>query len=139
MYAPHTVTVYFTGGEENHITVLTGVFYDGSRAAGTAAEGLTGTAGAALFIPFGVKAEDALTGRARRYAGPKQFAAAEDRSGLWSLGLGEQWFFVKGRVTEPAMNFQQIKARYEGVHRLVRVNERGFGSAEMRHFEAEGA
>ena len=139
MFAPHTVTVYYAGpGEAVHVTVLEGVLYDGALAAGTSRAGMEGGGGARLFIPNDVRASDGLTGRIRVRAGLREFLAAPDKSGLWSLGTGERWFFAPGRAVEPEGSFQRVNSRW-GAHRVTRVRLRDFGSPGMGHWEAEGA
>lgn len=137
MYTPHTVTVWYTGGAEPHVTVLRGVFYDAAKAANAAKVGMEGADAVDLYIPLSVKATDAA-GEPRQFVGPKAFAAAEDKSGLWTLDTGQTFFFVKGEVTE-GRTFQEVNARHDNVHRITKVDVKDFGSPSMHHIQVGGA
>lgn len=135
MYAPHTVTVYspvedpVTFEVTQHITVLRGVFLDASKASNVRTSGLEGADSVNLFIPFNVDTD-------KTYADPKAFESAADKSGLWTLRIGD--FFVKGEVVEDK-DFQYINLNYDDVYRITKVDKKDFGSELMRHFEAGGA
>ena len=136
MYAPHTVTVYsviedpVTFEEIRHITVLRGVFMDASKAANVRTSGLEGADSVNLFVPFSVDASG------KTYAEPKEYERAEDKSGLWTLRIGD--FFVKGEVAEDR-DFQYLNANYDDVYRITKVDRKDFGSESLRHFEVGGA
>lgn len=145
MYAPHTVTVFNVGEEEDiasgfqpiSATILRGVMLDASKAVNVRESGLVGADSVNLYIPFTVEAVDALTGLQRSYVGPKEYDNADDVSGLWTLGTGERHFFAKGEITE-ALDFQTINRKYESVHQITKVDTKDFGSPSMRHWEVGG-
>ena len=91
MYAPHSITVYTITEDEvtfesvYNITILRGVFFDAAHAANVRESGLEGADVVNLFIPFNVNAIDGITGFPKRFATPKQYEAAEDKSNLWTL------------------------------------------------------
>jgi len=136
MYAPHTVTVYspiedfVTFEETRYITVLRGVFMDAAKASNVRTSGLEGADSVNLFVPFSVDASGKV------YADPKAFESASDKSGLWTLRVGD--FFVKGEVDED-MDFQYLNSNYDDVYRITKVDKKDFGSEPMRHWEVGGA
>lgn len=142
MYAPHTVTVYspvedpVTFEVTQHITVLRCVLMDASKASNVRTSGLEGADSVNLFIPFCVKAADGVSLLDKTYVDPKEFESAADKSGLWTLRIGD--FFVKGEVVEDK-DFQYINANYDDVYRITKVDKKDFGSESMRHFEVGGA
>lgn len=142
MYAPHTVTVYspiedpVTFEVTQHITVLRGVFMDAAKASNVRTSGLEGADSVNLFIPFSVKAADGVSLMDKSYVDPKEFESAADKSGLWTLRIGD--FFAKGEVVEDK-DFQYINANYDDVYRITKVDKKDFGSEFMRHFEVGGA
>jgi len=107
MYTPHTVTVYnvttetgpdFEDVTKNNITVLKGVFLAASKGTNVRQSGLEGADAVILHIPFSVDARDGLTGQPKTYAPPVEYWRSEDKSGLWTLSVGRQTFFIKGEV-----------------------------------------
>lgn len=142
MYAPHTVTVYstiedsVTFEETRYITVLHGVFMDASKAANVRTSGLEGADSVNLFIPFSVRATDGVSLLEKRYVDPKEFGATADKSGIWTLRIGD--FFVKGDVVEDK-DQAYMEANYDDVYRITKVDKKDFGSESMRHFEVGGA
>lgn len=142
MYAPHTVTVYssienqVTFEVTRYITVLHGVFMDAAKAANVRSSGLEGADSVNLFVPFSVCATDGKSLLDKSYVDPKAFEAAEDKSGLWTLRVGD--FFVKGEVVEDK-EFQYINLNYDDVYRITKVDKKDFGAESMRHFEIGGA
>lgn len=145
MYAPHTVTLYYVTEDQvtfettNYITVLDGVFMDAAKAANVRTSGLENADAVNLFIPFDVSATDGVTGATKIYVSPKRFEAMEDKSDVWTLATGNNCFFVKGVVLEPEQNFQYINLNYDDVYRVTKVDEKDFGSEDMRHWEVGGA
>lgn len=144
MYTPHTVTVYNVGPEDLmtfaqpiNATVLRGVLLDASKAVNVRTSGLESADSVNLYIPFAVEAFDALTGAPRAYVGPKEYAAAEDVSGLWTLDT-ENCFFAKGEIVEIA-DFQTVNAKYDDVYRVTKVDKKDFGTPDMQHWEVGGA
>lgn len=142
MYAPHTVTVYspvedpVTFEVTNYITILRGVFMDASKASNVRTSGLEGADSVNLFVPFSVKVADGVSLLDKVYVDPKEFESATDKSGLWTLRIGD--FFVKGEVVEDK-DFQYINANYDDVYRITKVDKKDFGSEPMRHWEVGGA
>lgn len=148
MYTPHTVTIYNahenaqTQKTEYNITVLNGVFLDISKGANVAKTGLENADAAKLFIPFSVKARNGLTGQAQRYAKPKEYERAEDKSGLWTLRTSGSTspaacFFAKGEIVEKG-GYQKINGDYDDVYRVSSVDVRDFGSPDMHHWQVGG-
>ena len=142
MYAPHTVTVYspvedpVTFEVTNYITILRGVFMDASKASNVRTSGLEGADSVNLFVPFSVKVADGVSLLDKVYVDPKEFESATDKSGLWTLRIGD--FFAKGEVVEDK-DFQYINANYDDVYRITKVDKKDFGSEPMRHWEVGGA
>lgn len=142
MYAPHTVTVYstiedpVTFKETRFITVLRGVFMDAAKASNVRSSGLEGADGVNLLVPFSVRATDGVSLLDKVYVDPKEFESATDKSGLWTLRIGD--FFVKGEVVEDK-DFQYINLNYDDVYRITKVDKKDFGSESMRHWEVGGA
>ena len=142
MYAPHTVTVYsaiedpVTFEVTNYITILRGVFMDAAKAANVRTSGLEGADSVNLFVPFSVRATDGVSLLEKVYVDPKEFESATDKSGLWTLRIGD--FFAKGEVVEDK-DFQYINANYDDVYRITKVDKKDFGSESMRHWEVGGS
>ena len=148
MYAPHVVTVYnasenaATLMSEYNITVLRGVFLDISKGANVIKSGLENADSATLFIPFGIEAENGVTGQAQQYVTPKEYTRLEDKTEFWTIRPGgsdsaSDCFFVKGEVVDQA-GFQSINAQHEDVFRVSSVDPRDFGSPDMQHWEVGG-
>lgn len=138
MYAPHTVTLYYTVEDEvtfqqtNYITVLRGVLLDESKGYNVRASGIEGADAATLYIPFDVDADG------KKYVSPKEFARAEDKSQLWTIDKGNNCFFVSGEAVWPESDFQHINLYFDNVYRVTKVDVKNFGSPSMRHFEVGG-
>lgn len=148
MYAPHTVTVYnitraidkdsFAAVTDLRCTVLRGVFLQATKAANVRATGLEGADAATLYIPFTAEAVDGVTGAKKRYAAPKEYWAASDRSELWTLswsGEGGSTFFVKGEFVTDKEN---VARSQDGCFEVTKVDVMDYGSPDMRHFEVGG-
>lgn len=141
MMFPHAVTMYTisedaeTADVTTNITVVRGVLYDGSKAANVNASGLEGADAVNLYIPFDAESVDGVTGAAKAYLQPRAYAAALDRSDVWTMDPGTT-FFVKGEVVAPDLSFQQINKRYDNVHMVTKVDTKDFGN--LRHFEVGG-
>lgn len=148
MYTPHTVTVYnvttetdpatFDDVTTNHITILRGVFLDASKGTNVRESGLEGADAVVLHIPFFVTAVDGVTGESKQYVGPMEFWRAEDKSGLWTLSVDRNTFFVKGEVVEPNATEEYINLAHDGVYTVTKVDEKDFGSPDMQHWEVGG-
>lgn len=151
MYTPHTVTVYNIVHETDqttmkdvttaYITVIRGVMLQASKAANVRQSGLEGADAVELYIPFSAPAVG-NDGRSKRFAGVKEFSAATDKSGLWTLSVNDDTcttIFIKGEVIEPTMTVQQLEATYDGVYKVTKVDDRDYGSADMRHWQVGGA
>lgn len=145
MYAPHTVTLYYsvedkvTFKETFFVTVLHGVFFDAAKASNLRSSGLENADSVNLYIPFGVKAVDGATGEEKTFASPKVFGAMEDKSAHWTITSGSNCFFVKGEVVELGKDYQYINTNYDDVYRVTKVDEKDFGSKELWHWEVGGA
>jgi len=148
MMFPHTVTVYTASIETdkstleetlvNHIVILRGVLLDATKAVNVNKSGLVGADAVNLYIPFSVEAVDGVTGEAKRYVGPLEFWAAEDKTGLWTLSTGGDTFFAKGEIVEPDKSFAYIGMKYDNVFVVTKVDEKDFGG-DMAHWEVGGA
>ena len=148
MYAPHTVTIYnivqeidpttLDEVEKVYTTILRGVMLQASKAVNVRESGLEGADAVNLYIPFSVEAVDGTTGKAKTYAPPQAFLAAADKSGLWTLsvnGNGGLTFFVKGEfVTDK----EDVAMAQDGCYNVTKVDEKDFGSVDMRHFFVGG-
>lgn len=146
---PHVVTLYNTESIElpennfeptlvNHITVLRGVLLDASKGANVNKSGLEGADAVNLYIPLSVKAVDGVTGAEKRYIGHVEFWRADDKSTLWTLSVSRNCFFVKGEVIHPEWKVQALKAAYDSVYDVNRVDFYDFGG-DMSHWEVGGA
>lgn len=149
MYAPHTVTLYnsvtvldaetFEETEQLYATILRGVLCDASKAVNVRTSGLESADAVNLYIPFTVEAVDGHSGAAKRFAKPQEFAAADDKSELWTIAIdgqnGISTFFAKG---EHADN-KYIALQHDDCYNLTKIDEKDFGSSPMRHWECGGA
>ena len=144
---PHTVTLYTVVTEEdpstfeetttNYITILRGVLLDAVKAKNVNESGLEGADSVALYVPKDVEAVDGVTGEKKQYVGPVEFWKMEDRSGFWTLSVGENSFFVKGEAVHPDWSGQKIDAAYDDVYNINTVDFKDFGG-EMSHWEIGG-
>ena len=145
---PHTVTLYTVVTEEdpstfeetttNYSTILRGVLLDAVKAKNVNESGLEGADSVALYVPKDVEAVDGVTGKAKQDVGPVEFWKAEDRSGFWTLSVGENSFFVKGEAVHPDWSGQKIDAAYDDVYNINTVDFKDFGG-EMSHFQVGGS
>ena len=145
---PHTATLYIitedqvTFEQVTNITVLDGVLLDAAKATNVKSSGLENADSVTVYIPFGVSAMDGVTGNAKRYVSPKEYHAAADKSGVWTLDAAPPGdvttFIVKGAVVEPDKDFQWINRIYDDVYRISSVDMKDFGSTEMQHWEVGG-
>lgn len=149
MYAPNTITVYNAVQETDpatfeeitklYVTILRGVMLQASKAVNVRESGLESADSVNLYIPFSVKAVDGVTGKPKTYIGPQSFFKATDKSGLWTLsvnGNGGLTFFVKGEfVTDK----EDVAMAQDGCYNVTKVDEKDFGSVDMRHWEVGGA
>ena len=149
MYAPHTVTIYnvvqeidqttLNETEKVYTTILRGVLLQASKGVNVRESGLEGSDAVNLYIPFDVEAVDGVTGKPKTYIGPQSFFKATDKSGLWTLsvnGNGGLTFFVKGEfVTDK----EDVAMAQDGCYNVTKVDEKDFGSVDMRHWEVGGA
>ena len=144
LYTPHTVTVYnvredpATFETEVQITILPGVLMEGRESARARAGGLAGTSRAYLFIPRATAARDALTGVQRSWAGPREYALAADRSGLWTLDPNRD-FFALGEVVDESGSFQAINAAHDGVFRVTELTVDENQEQALWHIAVGGA
>ena len=158
---PHTITLYNVSAETdkatfeshvvNHITILKGVLVDVSKGVNVRESGLEGADSVIVYIPFSVLAEDAITGKAKKYAPPVEFWRADDKSGLWTLAITRKGssmegytFFVKGTAlppdgVKPENVAEIVEVMYDHVYNITKVDEKDFGSPDMQHWEVGGA
>ena len=118
---PHTVTLYnISEDSEYHITsnitLLQGVLLDASKGVNVRTSGIEGADAVNLYIPLSVSALDGMSGKKKRYAGPKEYRVSENKDELWTLEPGNNCFFVKGRVLKPGNDFQTINRENDGVY-----------------------
>lgn len=138
---PHTITLYYetedpvTFEPSTHITVLVGVLLDASRAANLNRSGLETADAVNIYIPYDVAAVDGLTRTGKRYVPPKEYAAATDKSGMWTLD-NEHSFVVNGDIVDIGKDYQYINAAYDDVYRVTKVDNKDFGG--LKHFEVGG-
>lgn len=145
---PHTVTVYVTLNEtdpvtmkdveQHYITVLSGVLLVASKAKNVNESGLEGADAVNLYIPLSVAAVDGETGKAKKYVGSVEWWRTEDKSGLWTLSTSGNCFFVKGEAVHYDLPVQTIKAMYDDVYNVTKIDLLDFGD-EMSHLEVGGA
>lgn len=147
MYAPHTVTICnvvletdpatMQETETLYTTVLRGTMLQAGAAAKASAPGLKGDDRAVLYIPFSVQAVDWATGKAKQYVTPETFAAAADKSGLWTLTTHDSSTLLVCGAASPASAAEAQKL--PGCYALTGVDIRDYGSAAMQHWECRGA
>lgn len=144
MYSPDVVTVYNvredprTFEKSVSITILPSALIESSDAAAAQTGKTTGRGGARLFIPWDVAARDAIDGGARYYAPAKVYAAAPDKSELWTLDVNRD-FFVRGKVVVESGDFQAINAANDDCWRVRSVAVNNTAEKSTWHIEAEGA
>ena len=121
----------------NHITVLEGVLPIASKAANVRATGREGADAVNLYVPFGVKAVDGVTGEEKTYVDPVEFWRSEvDKSRIWTISIGT--VFVKGRVVLPDATRTTLELGYDDVYQVTKVDKIDFGSPDMQHWEIGG-
>lgn len=142
----HTVTIYNTYTEQdedyretvtNYITILRGVLLDAVKAANVRESGLEGADAVDLYIPDSVDAVDGLTRKPAKYAGPREFFNAQDRTGLWTLSDTGTTFFIKGEVVEKDKDRQALEMAYDDVYSVTKVDVKDYGG--LPHFEVGGS
>lgn len=138
---PHIITLYYEAEDpvtfepSVYITVLGGVLFDASKAANLNRSGIENADAVNIYIPYDVAATDGLTLLNKQYAPPKEYAAATDKSGIWTLD-NEHSFIVKGNVVDIGKDYQYINAAYDDVYRVTKVDNKDYGG--LRHFEVGG-
>lgn len=148
---PHTITMYnveiYTNLATiedvivNRITILRGVLLDASKAVNVRESGLVGADAVNLIIPFSVEAVDGVTGAKKRYVEPVQFWRADDKSGIWTMSVGNpkkhgvngSCFFVKGEAVHPDLAVGAIEMMYNDVYDITSIDEKDFGG--LLHWE----
>lgn len=143
----HVVTLYNVSTEEdpatfeetpvNYITILRGVLLDAVKAKNVNESGLVGADSVTLYIPQNVEAVDGVTGESKEYIGPVEFWRLEDKTGYWTLSIGQNTFFVKGEAVHEDWTGQKIDATYDDVYNVNTVDFKDFGG-EMSHWEVGG-
>lgn len=84
-----------------------------------------------------MEAVDGVTGVPRKYTGPVEFWKADDKSGLWTLSVARDSFFIKGEAIHPEWTVQTIEAAYDDVYSITKVDLKDFGDG-MAHWEVGG-
>lgn len=145
---PHVVTLYNVITEEdpstfeettvNHITILRGVLLDAVKAKNVNESGLVGADSVTLYIPRDVEAVDGVTGEPKEYIGPVEFWRLDDKTGYWTLSIGQNTFFAKGEAVHSDWTSQKIDATYDDVYDVTKVDFKDFGG-EMSHWEVGGS
>lgn len=120
------------------ITMVTGALLSATQGAAAAAGQMRESGSMTLQLPGRAEAEDALTGAPRVWAGPREYANADDRGGLFTLDPNKD-FIVKGRVVEPTATLQSLAAEYDGVYRVTKFTAAGVGAPALWTLEAGGA
>ncbi len=151
---PHTITLCNVSSETdkttfasvvvNHITILSGVLLDASKAVNVRESGLKGADAVNLYIPFDVSATDGVTGKEKRYVPPIEFWRSEDKSEIWTLsvsstktsGIDGNTFFIKGVAVEPDGDVEFIEMKYDHVYDITKIDEKDFGG--LKHWEIGG-
>lgn len=85
-----------------------------------------------VYIPFAISSK-------RQYIGPKAFAALEDTSAYWTLGMEDK--IVRSVIDfEPDANQRigDLEQMYDDVITIKRVDTRDYGSKAMQHWEVGG-
>lgn len=146
---PHTLTLYTVESrtdpatmrteQVSNITVLDGVLVVPVTASKVDDKGYAGADTVTVYIPFGVKARDGVSGAEKRYMEPKAYAQAEDKAGIWTLSTAGKTFYIKGEVVEPGKTRAELEQAFDDVYSLTRVAQRDFGPVDMQHWEIGGA
>ena len=142
MYTPHIITlVNCIEGDDYAMqylpTVLRGVMLQASKKTNVSKSGLVDADSVTLFIPFSVDAGG------KTFLKPKEYAATEDKSGVWTLKAGgessaAECYFIKGEVNANGMSYAQALVAFDDVYRVTSVDIRDFGSASMQHWQVGG-
>ena len=148
---PHTITLYinsvtvdqtdFHETKINNITVLDGVLLDASKAANVQATGLVGADSANLYIPFGVKATDGVTGEPKTYLDRVEYLKSDEPLKHFTFFSSKAsdddktfyCFFVKGRAVHPGLTNEQISAMYSNVFTITSIDAKDFGG--LQHWQ----
>lgn len=158
---PHTITLYNITSEvdpdtaidtvTNYITILEGVLVDDSKAVNVRQSGLEGADAVNLYIPFGVKAADPLTGAEKGYLPPVEFWRSSEMDKHWTLAISAKGaplngytFFIKGvalppettpqgKPVRPDMVREVVEAMYDDVYNITKIDTKDFGG--LRHFQ----
>ncbi len=146
---PHTLTLYTVESrtdsatmrteQVSNITVLEGVLMVPVMASKADGKGYAGADTVTVYIPFGVRARDGVSGSEKRYVKPKAYAQAEDKADIWTLSTAGKTFYIKGEVVEPEKTRAELEQAFDDVYSLTRVARRDFGPEDMRHWEIGGA
>lgn len=150
MYTPHTVTIFNAHEDPDFtlrysVTVLEGVFLDTTTGAGNSNTGAQGQNSASLYIPFSVKATDAVTGERKKYVPGITFHALDWQGDAWTLeGGGENsgidCYYIKGRVNDvidvenDAIDYDTLRGKFPDVYAVQSVRTCDYGSKDMQHW-----
>jgi hypothetical protein len=126
---PHTVTVYNkyieSGTEKWQRTVLTGVFWDGSKGAVIRKTGVASADGLRLIIPMSRKG----------YIKPKKWEALANKSGAWTLQEGDT--VILGNIEHEVVRSSSELLGFDDVLSITNVDTRNYGGG-MSHWEVTG-
>ena len=129
---PHTVTIYnrYKDGtiEKWQRTVLSGVFWNGSKGVVMRKTGTASADGLQLIIPFSADVS-------RGYLKPKEFADLEDKTGHWTLAPKDM--VILGKIDHEVVKSSSELTAFDDVMIIASVDTRDFGG-EMAHWEVSG-
>lgn len=152
---PHTITLYNITSETdkdtyedvvtNYITILKGVLVDDSKAVNVRESGLVGADAVNLYIPFDVKATDALTGKEKGFIPPIEFWRSDEMDKHWTLAISAKGaplngytFFIKDIALppdgiKPDMVREVVEVMYDDVYNITKIDTKDFGG--LQHWE----
>lgn len=155
---PHTITLYNVetiadpasckDDTFSHITLLKGLLVDETKGVGVRSglgvrgKSLAAADGVTVYIPFGVRAEDPLSGAEKYFLPAAEFWRTEDKGYFWTLSAGKQkngsvsggCFFIRGEAVHPEMDAAELEALYGGnLFWISSVDTKDFGG--LQHWE----
>lgn len=144
MYSPHTATLYRLteandGTTTVDITVLHYCFLQRSESASATTRGLSGADAATLFIPSECTCTDGISGTIKTFATLKDYNAAPDKTGLFTVAEDGLSYYVLGEHIEAGATFKALNAKYGDCYKVTGVRNCDYGSESMRHLEVSGA
>jgi hypothetical protein len=124
-------------------TYLRGVFWDDTKQANVLKSGLATIESVSVFIPFSVDAGD------KEFLPPKEYAKLNesDLSKYYTFVTNSQDFLIQGIIDYDIDNtssqtvtagLSYLKNNYDKVMTISVVDEKNYGSDDMRHWEIGG-